>query len=297
MTTSPWFACIEAGGTKFITGLARGPGDVIERMRFDTISPDVTLGAVSEWLAEMQSRYNVAALGIASFGPIELDPASPNWGYITNTVKPGWANSSFAQRLRDATGLPTGLNTDVNGSALSEARWGAGRGQKICAYITDGTGIGGGILVDGQPLIGLTHPEMGHIHVPRHPKDPDFPGVCLVHGDCVEGLASGPAIMKRWGASLSDLPADHEAHEIIAFYLAHIAMTFQAIMEPGRIIFGGGVLNTLGLINRIQDMAVELGYGYFRGKAHDVITLPELGNSAGLLGALILAEDALAANA
>lgn len=294
-TTAPWCACIEAGGTKIIAALVRGPSDVIERMRFDTISPEVTVSALSRWLADMQNRYDVAALGIASFGPIELDAAAPNWGYITNTVKPGWANSNFAARLRDESGLPTGLNTDVIGAALAEARWGASRGQKVSVYVTVGTGIGGGILVDGKPLIGLTHSEMGHIHLPRHKLDREFPGICTVHGDCAEGLACGPAIMARWGATLSDLPPEHEAHDIIAFYLAHVAMTCQAMMEPGRIIFGGGVLATPGLIERIRVSAEELGYGYFRGKADDVITLPKLGDSAGLLGAFVLAQDELAA--
>lgn len=293
--TRPLFGCIEAGGTKFVAGIVAGPDDVRETARFDTITPDETIGATLDWLRAAQDRHGtLAAIGIASFGPIELDRHAPNWGHITATTKPGWSDTDFAGRIGRALGLPVGFDTDVNGAALAESRWGAGRGKPACVYVTIGTGIGGGAIVDGKPLQGLSHPEMGHIRVPRHPKDLQFPGICPFHGDCLEGLASGPAIKARWGMSLSELPSDNEAHGIIAWYIAHMVLTLQSIMEPGCVILGGGVTATPALLDRICAQADELGRGYFRGKASDIIVAPGLGDKAGLLGGLALAQDVLA---
>jgi fructokinase len=286
------YGCIEAGGTKFVAGIVAAPDDVLETARFDTVSPLETIGAAVAWLRAAQARHGpLSAIGIASFGPLELDRAAPNWGHITATTKPGWSNSDFGGLIERALGLPVGFDTDVNGAALAEARWGAGQGQKISIYVTIGTGIGGGAIVDGKPLHGLSHPEMGHIRPQRHPADLDFAGICPFHGDCLEGLASGPAIKARWGASLSELPADHPAHDIVAWYLAQMVVTLQAIMEPGRVILGGGVMATPGLIERVRATAAELGKGYFRGTANAVVVSPGLGDQAGLLGALALAQD------
>jgi fructokinase len=288
----PLFGCIEAGGTKFVVGIVASPGDIRETARFDTISPVETIGQTLAWLGDAKTRYGpLAAIGIASFGPLELDRAAPDWGHITATTKPGWSNADFAGRVARELGLPVGFDTDVNGAALAEARWGAGRGQKISAYITIGTGIGGGAIVDGKPLHGLSHPEMGHIRPQRHPGDHEFAGICPFHGDCLEGLASGPAIKARWGASLSELHADHPAHEIIAWYLAQLVVTLQSVMEPGRIILGGGVMGTAGLIEHVRESAVRLGKGYFRGNPDDIVVPPALGERAGLLGGLALAQD------
>lgn len=293
--TRPLFGCIEAGGTKFVAGIVAGPDDIRETARFDTITPDETIGATLDWLRAAQDRHGtLAAIGIASFGPIELDRHAPNWGHITATTKPGWSDTDFAGRIGQALGLRVGFDTDVNGAALAESRWGAGRGKPACVYVTIGTGIGGGAIVDGKPLQGLSHPEMGHIRIPRHPKDMQFPGICPFHGDCLEGLASGPAIKARWGMSLSELPSDHEAHSIIAWYIAHMVVTLQSIMEPGCVILGGGVTATPALLDRICAQADELGRGYFRGKASDIIVAPGLGDKAGLLGGLALAQDILA---
>ena len=286
------YGCIEAGGTKFVAGIVAAPDDVLETARFDTVSPAQTIGAAVAWLREAQARHGpLSAIGIASFGPLELDRAASNWGHITATTKPGWSNSDFGALIERALGLPVGFDTDVNGAALAEARWGAGQRQKISIYVTIGTGIGGGAIVDGKPLHGLSHPEMGHIRPPRHPDDIVFAGICPFHGDCLEGLASGPAIKARWGASLSELPADHPAHDIVAWYLAQMVVTLQAIMEPGRVILGGGVMATPGLIERVRATAAELGKGYFRGATDAVIVPPGLGDQAGLLGALALAQD------
>jgi fructokinase len=281
------YGLIEAGGTKFVLGVASGKDDIRATTRIPTTTPAETLGAVCDWF---RGQAPLTAIGVASFGPLDLDPASPSWGHITATTKPHWSNSDIAGPLKAACDCPVAIDTDVNGAALAEYRWGAGQGQKAMLYFTVGTGIGGGAIVGGHILRGLSHPEMGHIRLPRHPDDLGFTGVCSFHGDCLEGLASGPAIIARWGASLSDLPADHPGHEIIAWYLAQTVVTVQAIFEPGRIVFGGGVMATPGLITRVVMHAEALGSDYFKGKPRDIICLPGLGNKAGLLGALALAS-------
>jgi fructokinase len=287
------FGCIEAGGTKFIVGLASAPGNIIETARFDTIGPDQTIGATISWLQAAIGRHGpIDAIGIASFGPLELDRQSANWGQITQTTKPGWSNSDFAARIERELGVPVGFDTDVNGAALAESRWGAAIGQRISVYVTIGTGIGGGAIVDGKPVFGLSHPEMGHIRPVRHPDDMAFAGCCPFHGDCLEGLASGPAIKARWGASLSELGADHPAHDIIAGYIAQMVVTLQSFMEPGRIILGGGVMGTPALLDRVRAQAKQKGAGYFRGDPEQIIVAPGLGDNAGLLGGLALAMDA-----
>jgi fructokinase len=286
------YGCIEAGGTKFIAGVAASPNEILETARFDTVSPDLTIGQAIAWLHAASQRHgSLRSVGIASFGPVELDRGSPKWGYITATTKPGWSDSSFARRVSEELGLPVGFDTDVNGAALAESRWGAGQGQAISVYITVGTGIGGGAIVAGKPLQGISHPEMGHVRPQRHPEDAGFGGICPFHGDCLEGLASGPAITARWGASLSELGPDHPAHDIIAFYLAQMVVTLQSIMEPGRVIMGGGVMATAGLLGRVRAEAARLGKGYFRGNAQTLIVAPDLGDMAGLLGGLALAQD------
>jgi fructokinase len=290
--SAPLYGCIEAGGTKFVVGVAAAPDDIREATRFDTISPDQTIGAAIDWLRQAQDRHGrLRSVGIASFGPLELDRSAADWGNITATTKPGWSHCSFGARVATGLDLPVGFDTDVNGAALAEARWGAGQGQTVSVYITIGTGIGGGAIIDGKPLQGLSHPEMGHIRPQRHPDDLDFGGICPFHGDCLEGLASGPAIKARWGGSLSELAADHPAHDIIAWYIGQLVTTLQSIMEPGRVILGGGVMATPGLLGNIRQQADALGKGYFRGVASEIIVPPALGESAGLLGGLALAQD------
>lgn len=290
--TGPLYGCVEAGGTKFVVGLASAPDNIIETARFDTISPDETIGATIDWLNAAAQRHGaLSAVGIASFGPLELDRSQPNWGHITATTKRGWSHCDFAARVGRALDLPVGFDTDVNGAALAEARWGASRGQRVSVYVTVGTGVGGGAIVDGRPLYGLSHPEMGHIRIARHPDDHEFAGICSFHQDCLEGLASGPAIKARWGASLSELGPDHPARRIIAWYLAQFAVTLQSIMEPGHIVMGGGVMATPGLLDMVRHEAAVLGGGYFRGQAETVIVPPLLGDRSGLLGGLALAMD------
>ncbi len=288
------FGGIEAGGTKFVLGIGTGPQDVVARTIIPTTTPAETIGAAKAWFA---TQPKVKALGIASFGPVQLDASAANWGNITQTTKPGWSETDFARYMGTALGVPVGFDTDVNGAALGEARWGAAQGCSTAVYVTIGTGIGGGGIVDGKPLHGLGHPEMGHVLPQLHPADADFAGICPFHGRCFEGLASGPAIKARWGQSLSELPADHEAHAIIAWYLGQFVTTLQAILAPQRIILGGGVMNAPGLIDRVRAIAGDLGARYFSGDLREIVTLPGLGEHSGLMGAFVLADQALTTSA
>jgi fructokinase len=279
-------ALIEAGGTKFIVGVGDASRNIHARTRIDTTRPDETIPAAVEWLRAQGGDY--AAVGIASFGPLDLDPSSPKWGHITRTTKPHWSDADIAGPFARAFDCAVAIDTDVNGAALAEWKWGAGQGTNSTLYLTVGTGVGGGAVVGGRLVHGLSHPEMGHIRMPRHPADLDFAGHCPFHGDCLEGLAAGPAIIARWGASLSDLPADHIGHQIIAWYLAQAAQTFQAILEPARIVLGGGVLGTPGLLGRVRAEAAKAAAGYFAGSPENIIVAPALGEDTGLLGALAL---------
>ena len=282
------YGLVEAGGTKFVLGVAMDKDTIEATARIDTTTPDETIGAMVDWFRG-QGALNV--IGVASFGPLQLDRQSPSWGHIGQTPKPHWSGADIAGPLQAAFACPVAIDTDVNGAALAEYHWGAGQGQCSMLYFTIGTGVGGGAVVDGKILHGLSHPEMGHMSLPRHPDDLEFAGTCPFHGACLEGLASGPAIKARWGMSLSQLPVDHPAHDIIAFYIAQTVVTMQAIFAPGRVIFGGGVMGTPGLIDRVRRQAVMLGSGYFRGDPNQIVVLPGLGDKAGLLGALALAQS------
>lgn len=283
------YGLIEAGGTKFVLGIATDKDTIETATRIETTTPEATLGAVIDWFV---AQGSIDAIGVGSFGPIELDKASPNWGHITDTPKPNWSGADIVGPLSRAFDCPVAIDTDVNGAALAEHLWGAGREQRSLIYLTIGTGVGGGAVVDGKIVHGISHPEMGHFRLPRHPDDLEFDGHCPFHGACLEGLAAGPSIIARWGASLSELPASHPGHEIIAWYLAQAVVTMQAVLAPGRIVLGGGVMATPGLIKRVRVQAVKLGGGYFVGDVTGVVTLPGLGDKAGLLGALALAQAA-----
>lgn len=280
-------ALVEAGGTKFIVGVGDASRRIHARTRIDTTRPDETIPAAIAWLRAQDGDYS--AIGIASFGPLDLDPASPTWGHVMHTVKPHWNNADIAGPFARAFGCPVAIDTDVNGAALAEWLWGAGAGTSSTLYLTIGTGVGGGAVVGGRLVQGLSHPEMGHISMPRHPEDAGFAGSCPFHGDCLEGLAAGPSIIARWGVSLSDLPADHPAHRIIAWYLAQALQTFRAILQPARIILGGGVMQTPGLLDQVRIQTRDASGGYFPGEVNEIVTAPGLGTDAGLLGALALA--------
>ena len=290
---SALYGCIEAGGTKFVCAVASAPDDIRARTRIPTTTPDETLAAVARFFTDM--GLPIAAFGIGSFGPVTVDPGARDWGRLGPTPKQGWPGADIVGPLR-GFGVPIGLDTDVNAAMLGEARWGAARGAATACYFTVGTGIGGGAIVEGDAVHGASHPEMGHLFLKRHPDDA-YPGICPSHGDCAEGLASGPAILARWGRPLSELPADHPAHGIIAFYLAQLAIVGVAVLAAEKVAFGGGVLAAPGLIDRVRDEAERLAAGYFLGApVAERIVAAGLGGDAGIAGAMVLAERALAAS-
>ncbi len=290
MSGSSRYGLIEAGGTKFVLGIAEGDR-IVATARIPTTTPEETLGQAIDWFeAQLGKGAGLDAIGVASFGPLQLDRGRPDWGHVGQTPKPGWSGADLAPRLARSFGCPVAIDTDVNGAALAEYIWGAGQGCRSLVYLTIGTGIGGGAVIDGKILHGVSHPEMGHFRPARHPDDLGFAGACSFHGDCLEGLASGPAVKARWGQSLSELGPDHPAHEIIAFYLAQAVCTLQAIFEPQRIIFGGGVMGAPGLIGKVVTAADMLGAGYFASDPAEIVVAPGLGDEAGLRGALALAK-------
>ncbi|MDZ7588350.1 MAG: ROK family protein [Parasphingorhabdus sp.] len=283
------FGAIEAGGTKFVLAAGTGHHNIIATTQIPTTTPEATLSAARDWF---RAQGKIAALGISCFGPVELNPAAANWGYITQTTKPGWSDCNVAQFFSAGLECPVGFDTDVNGAALGEYAFGAAAGANVAIYVTVGTGIGGGAVIDGQPVHGARHPEMGHIFVRRHSDDQTFPGACAFHGDCLEGLAAGPAIMARWGASLSELSTDHIGHSIIADYLAQLCVTLLALYAPQVIILGGGVMQTPGLIERIRQGTTSWGKGYFADDPASLIVAPKLGSLSGIAGAFHLAHSA-----
>lgn len=281
------YGLIEAGGTKVLLGMADAGGVIIARHRIATTTPAAVMAEAVGWFEAHLPRP--AAIGIAAFGPLDLDRRSPTWGHVTRTVKPGWSGADVAGPFVRAFGCPVGIETDVNGAALAEMRWGAGAGHDSLLYLTIGTGIGGGFISKGDLLHGLSHPEMGHIRMPRHADDHGFAGVCPFHGDCLEGLASGPAVIARWGKSLSELGAGHPGPAMIAWYLGQAVCSFQAVLDPARIVLGGGVMATPGLLDLARAEAKAAARGYFVGDAVEVVVAPGLGADSGLLGALAVA--------
>ena len=291
-------AAVEAGGTKFVLALARSDGTILSRARLPTQSPRETFAAMADFFEQASATHGkIAAFGIASFGPIDVNPASPAYGTITTTTKRGWPGAKYHDALA-RFGVPLRIHTDVVGAAIGEWIKGAGQGATTLAYTTVGTGIGSGLIRDGQPLMGFSHYETGHIQPPHdHAADP-FPGICSFHKDCAEGLASGPAIKARWGKSLDELAADRDAVALIAGYLAHLAATLVLTHMPDRLIFGGGVLKTPGLIEAVRVATEARLAGYVRHPRLDpglveYITLPALGDDAGITGAIELGRNAL----
>lgn len=281
---------IEAGGTKFVCAVGTSSGEVRQEVRFATVKPDETIAQAIDFFKQFDG---LAALGIASFGPVDPAPQSPTFGYVTSTPKPGWANTDLAGPIRSALSVPVGFDTDVNGAALGEWRWGAAQGLDTFIYLTVGTGIGGGGLFNGQLMHGLLHPEMGHIRLPRDPAGDKFAGVCPYHGDCFEGLASGPAMAARWGQPAETLPFDHPAWELEAHYLALALHNFICTLSPQRIVVGGGVMGQAGLLPLVRQKVVASLNGYVQMPAiteqiDDYIVAPGLGNQAGVLGAMAL---------
>ena len=286
---------IEAGGTKFVCAVGTGPDELQAETQFPTTSPDETIGRAVDFFKAQP--IELAAIGIAAFGPVDLDPASPTYGHITTTPKPGWTQANLAGRISRALGVPVGFDTDVNGAALGEHRWGAARGLDTFLYLTIGTGIGGGGMTGGQLMHGLIHPEIGHMRLP-HDWDADpFPGLCPYHGDCLEGMAAGPAIQARWGQPAQTLPDDHPAWPLQARYLALALANLICTLSPQRIILGGGVMNVPLLFPLVRREVQDLLNGYVQApeildQIDCYIVPPGLASRAGVLGALALAEAA-----
>jgi fructokinase len=296
-------AGIETGGTKVVCGIAdrAAPQVVLEERRFPTTTPTETIDAINAFLAEVARTAPVDALGVASFGPINVSPDRPRYGWITRTPKPGWADTALLERIPLAAEVPTAILSDVSGAALGEQRWGAGAGHRSIAYATVGTGVGVGLVVDGAVLHGNGYPELGHLLVRRHPRD-DFAGSCPFHGDCLEGLASGPAVLARWGVDASSMPPDQrgEAFEILGFYVAQVAAAVALAVGVERVVVGGGVLKAPGLLDEARRQLPGVTGGPGAGHAivaepADFMVPPALGDRSGLLGAIAAAEQLLPA--
>ena len=287
---------VEAGGTHFVCATGTGPGDLRREAVFDTTTPEETLARVAEFF---RSGERPAAVGIGSFGPVELDRSSDRYGRITATPKPGWSGADVVGAVRRATGVPVGFDTDVNAAALSEHLWGAAKGVGDFVYLTVGTGIGGGVMAGGRLVHGMVHPEIGHLRVPHDRARDPFDGVCPFHGDCLEGLASGPALARRWGRPPRELPEEHPAWELEAEYLAVGVANLVCTLSPRRVVMGGGVMARPQLLPLVRRKTLELLNGYVRAPEvlegiDSYVVSPGLGDRAGVLGAIALAQRAAA---
>ncbi|MFC0684223.1 ROK family protein [Novosphingobium clariflavum] len=289
----PMFAAIEAGGTKFVCGIGTGKGS-LRTVTIPTRDPEATLADVEAFVDRAIDELGpLAAIGLGSFGPLDLDPVSPRYGQILATPKAGWQGTDMPERLGRRYGVPVGIDTDVNAAALAEMRI---HGVDSLAYVTVGTGIGAGIVVQGNSVRGLGHPECGHIAVRRHPAHAGFAGVCPYHGDCLEGLASGPALHAAWGMTAREIPEDHPAWEAQADYLAQLCMTLILTSAPQRIVLGGGVMSQPFLLERVRAATLARLNGYCvqwdAAKANEALLLPRSPEPSGLVGSYLIAEEA-----
>ncbi len=296
--SSTLYGGIEGGGTKFVCAVGTGPDNILAEVRFPTTTPEETMTQAVDFFKQQEASFGkIASIGFASFGPLDPNPDSKTYGHILPTPKPGWANSNVVGYLKSAFDVPIAFDTDVNGAALGEWRWGKAQGLQTFIYITIGTGIGGGAYVEGKLLHGLVHPEMGHIPLPHDKTKDPYQGACPFHGDCFEGLASGPAIEKRWGVRGDQLGKDHIAWNLEAEYIAQAFASFSFTLSPQRIILGGGVGSVPHLLPKVQQRTKELINGYIQSPVileniESYIVSPGLGNRSGMLGAIALAEQA-----
>ncbi len=296
-----YYGGIEAGGTKFVCAVGRSPDDMPEITQFPTTTPDETLGRVVAFFRKHSTRYPLKAIGIGSFGPLDLNALSPTFGYLTTTPKPGWSNTDLAGLVGSSLDIAVTIDTDVNAAALGEYRWGAARECDNFIYLTIGTGMGGGGMMNGRLMHGLVHPEMGHIRLPHDFEKDPFPGICPYHGDCLEGMTCGPAMEKRWGTKAQNLPPDHPAWELEAHYLALGLVNFICTLSPERIVMGGGVMNQPHMFPMIRRKVRELLNDYVQSPhiiehIDGYIVPPELGGKAGVLGSIALGELGLFEN-
>jgi fructokinase len=290
------YGVVETGGTKIVCAIVSGPDDVRDEVRFPTTTPDENIPQIIAYLQKHHQHTPLTSIGIGSFGPIVLDRSLPNYGSVAPTTKPYWSNAPVVAPIQQALGIPVGFDLDVTTAGLGELQWGAGQGLQHLVYYTVGTGIGAGVITNGSPIACLAHPEAGHQRISRHADD-DFAGICSFHADCLEGMASGPAIEKRWGVKAHLLPPDHVAWRIQADYLAQAVMNTILFVSPQRVILGGGVMEQLHLFPMIRQRVLERLNGYINLDAilmhiDDYIVPPALGNRAGMLGALVLAMRA-----
>ncbi len=298
MGTVRLFGGVEGGGTKFNCAVGTAPDDIRRETRFPTTTPEETLEKAIRFFQHAEADFGkLAALGIACFGPLDPAPASPTFGFILPTTKPNWSNVHVVGALNSAFDLPIVFDTDVNGAAMGEWTWGAAQGLDTFIYLTIGTGVGGGALVNGKLLHGLSHPEMGHIRIPHDKVSDPFEGICPFHADCFEGLASGPAIEKRWGQKAETLAPNHAAWDLEAHYIALALANFIVTLSPQRIIIGGGVLTRDFLFPMIRLKVNETLNNYVQSPSvgeniDDYIVPPALGTRSGMLGAIALAQTA-----
>ncbi len=291
------FGGIEAGGTKFVCAVASvaRPCEVLAEERFPTTTPEETIRRTIDFFEPYGADLH--GLGIASFGPIDLERSSRTYGYVTTTPKPDWANADLVGPIAKAYAVPTAFDTDVNAAALGEYHWGAAQGLNTFCYFTIGTGIGGGAMVNGAMVHGLLHPEMGHLSVPHDRAVDPYEGFCTFHGDCFEGLASGPALEARWGARAETLPAEHPAWDLEATYIAEAFRSVICVLSPQRIILGGGVMSQPHSLPLVRTKLLHTLNGYIQAKAlvddiESYVVPPSLGNQAGVLGAIALGMQA-----
>ena len=287
-----YYGSLEAGGTKMVCAIGDEQGHILERVSIPTLAPENTMPAILDFFR----NKNISALGIGCFGPVDLDKKSPTYGHITTTPKLAWKNYDIVGVCEKELGVPVGFDTDVNGSALGEATWGCTKNLDNSIYITVGTGIGVGVIIDKKPYHGMIHPEGGHIFLARHPQDPMERGVCPYHELCLEGLASGPSIQARWGKPGVELADRKEVWELEAYYLAQAICSYIMILSPEKIIVGGGVAHQEQMMPLIRAEVLRQMGGYITAKGmqdlDNYIVLPSLNDDQGILGALKLAMDA-----
>lgn len=292
MTNPLLFGGMEGGGTKFVCSVGTGPEDIRDQIRYPTTTPDETLDRAVDFF----KKYNLAALGLAPFGPVDLNPTSPTYGSITTTPKPGWAGANIMEPFRRALDIPLAFELDVNAAAIGEWTWvPANCALESLVYYTIGTGIGAGVIAGGKIVHGLTHPETGHMRIPHDREKDPFAGSCPFHGDCFEGLASGPALEARLGQRGDWLPDDHPVWELEAGYIAAALVNTILNVSPQRIVLGGGVMDRRFLFPLVRVKVKELLNGYvaspvFSGSLDEFIMPPALGNKSGILGAMAMAK-------
>lgn len=279
-------AAIEAGGTKFVCAIVNDKGEVLERITIPTTTPTETMRKVIDFF----KLKEFSVIGLGCFGPIDLNKQSKTYGYITSTPKVAWQNYNILGTLQEAFDVKIGLDTDVNGAALGEYTFGSAKRVDSCLYITVGTGIGAGAVINGKMLNGLMHPEMGHIKIKRH-QDDDFEGMCPFHHDCLEGLAAGPAIEARVGKKANQLPTNHPIWNLESYYLAQALMNYILVLSPEKIILGGGVMHQEHLYAMIRKQLAKQLNSYIINDildTEDYITKPQLGNDVGIIGCAMI---------